>query len=91
MVTLGSLGDVTQDAWATTAVSDILSREHPTLRATQHLNDALAAMRAAGAERAAVLEGEAITGMLSLADVIRIETVLEEIDDEARGAEGETD
>jgi len=86
MVTLGSLGDVPQEAWPTTPVREILTREHPTLRAPQHLNDALAAMRGAGVERAAVLDGETISGVLSTGDVIRIENVLQEIDQEAREA-----
>jgi chloride channel protein, CIC family len=84
MAPLNALGDVAHETWDATPVSAIASSEHPTLRPSDRLTVALERMRAAGVDRAAVIEDGRIVGMLMTSEVLRVEQILDTVGEEQR-------
>ena len=84
MASLGALGDVPHDTWESTPVVAITARDHPALRPTDRLNVALARMRDADVDRAAVVDAGRIVGILTTSEVIRVEQILDTVDEEQR-------
>ncbi|MCA1831061.1 MAG: CBS domain-containing protein [Actinomycetota bacterium] len=80
MVELGRLGDVESDTWPAVPASALMD-DRPALHRSQRLGSALETMRAAGVERAAVVQDGRIVGVLNSSDVIRVEQILEQLGD----------
>jgi predicted transcriptional regulator len=84
MAALNALGGVAHETWDATPVSSITAEDHPTLRPSDHLAAALAKMRDASVDRAAVVEDGRIVGILTTSEVIRVEQILDTVGEERR-------
>jgi CIC family chloride channel protein len=82
MVSLRDLGSVPPEQWDATPVTALMHADHPVLAPTQRLRDAVAMMRATEAERAAVVVDGGIVGTLQMSDVLRLEQILDTLDEE---------
>ena len=88
MVTMSSLADVPPERWSEVPVADVMRTDVPALALDESLRSALARMRDADVERAAVLRDGKIVGMFQPSDVVRFEQLLDTLDEaEHRGLE----
>ena len=83
-----SLADVSPEEWDDVSVADLMRRDIPTIAPSDNVRHALALMREANVERAPVITGGRIMGMLQAADVLQVEQLLDLVDEaERRGLE----
>lgn len=71
------VGDVDRDAWATTRARDIMRTDLPVADMTWVLGDAIQAIDAAAADRIAVCDGASFIGIITAADLIELDEVLQ--------------
>ena len=77
IVTSDQVHAIDRDAWATTNVAAIMRTDVPTASLDWALGDAMRAMDDAGTDRLAVIADDGFVGVITAADLVRLDEILE--------------
>jgi CIC family chloride channel protein len=80
MVRADELAAVDRDAWPTTAIIDIVLPDIPVAAPDWHVRDAVRAMELVNADRIAVCDGDRFVGVVSTADIVRLDEILDRVE-----------
>jgi predicted transcriptional regulator len=80
MVTAQVVGAVDRAEWAETPVSDVMLTDVPIAPLPSLLADAIRLIEASPSDRIAVVDGPSFVGVLSSADLVQLDEVLERTD-----------
>lgn len=87
MCRLEQVAAIPRDAWETTPVADVCDPEVPVARPGWTIRDAVAAMEEAGVDEIPVCDSSgAFVGVLSSAEIVKLEEILEETSPDGRSS-----
>lgn len=80
MVRADELAGVAREAWATTTVASLVRTDVPVAALDWRVRDVVRAMEAADADRLAVLDGDRFVGVVTSADIVNLDEILDRVE-----------
>jgi CIC family chloride channel protein len=82
VIRVEELAETPQERWASTPVSDLMRMDFPTANPRWRLRDALRAMEKADIDLLPVVEGERFVGVVTTAEILKLDDILQMTGDE---------
>ena len=82
IIRVEELAETPQERWASTPVSDLMRMDFPTANPRWQLRDALRAMERADIDLLPVVEGERFVGVVTTAEILKLDDILQMTGDE---------